>query len=281
MPSLETQQRWMQAVITASDGVPAGLGALQDQAPAAAGFIRSTPALGGAERLAIYWRSYHARLLQTLQALFPAARHALGDALFDRFGLDYLERHRPSSFTLDRLADRFAQHLADTRPDDCAQGWSDFLIDLVRLEWALHQVYHAPGWEERRPARPQAWAAWDDAAVLGIVPVPNPALRQMFVRYPVHVFLQAVRRGEQPALPEPAAHHVVISRRSYRVALDTVPELAAQWLAACDGQRSVHAVCATLPCTPALSGVREWLMDWTARQWVRPLAATAPMPHLG
>jgi hypothetical protein len=189
---LAAVQRWFQAAI------------LDETPPADAADV-----LHQAARLDVYRKAYRARLLTCLRDTHPGLRHALGEELFDAFALDYLETHPSRSYTLFRLSEAFADHLAATRPLD--RAWPDFIIDLARLERTFMDVYEGPGVEGEPvrglPAEPQS------AAVLE----PTCCLRLIRSRFPIGDFLLAVRRGEQPPLPAPAPSRLAVSRRDYVV----------------------------------------------------------------
>jgi hypothetical protein len=191
---LATVQRWFQAAII--DEIP----------PADAAQVIHEP-----RHLDVYRKGYRARLLTSLRNTHPALRHALGEQLFDAFALDYLESHPSRSYTLFRLSEAFADHLAATRPDD--REWPDFIIDLARLERTFMEVYEGPGVEGEPdrdlPVEPDA------AAVLE----PASCLRLVHSRFPIGDFLGEVRRGEQPSLPAPAPSRLAVSRRDYVVTL--------------------------------------------------------------
>src|SRR5919197_5335299 len=125
---LAAVQRWFQAAI------------LDETPPADAADV-----LHQAARLDVYRKAYRARLLTCLRDTHPGLRHALGEELFDAFALDYLETHPSRRYTLFRLSEAFADHLAATRPGD--RGWPDFIIDLARLERTFMEVYEGPGVE--------------------------------------------------------------------------------------------------------------------------------------
>jgi hypothetical protein len=187
-------QAWFQAAI------------LDEVAPADAAHVVHQPA-----RLDVYRKGYRARLLTSLRDTHPALRHALGKRVFDAFAMDYLHSHPSRSYTLFRLSEGFADHLAATRPDDAE--WPDFIIDLARLERTFMEVYEGPG-VEGEPV-PDLPAEPDAAAVLE----PACCLRLVRSRFPVGDFLRAVRRGEHPPLPAPAASRLAVSRRDYVVTL--------------------------------------------------------------
>ena len=178
MSDLGQLQRWMQDVITHPAGVnPEGV----DDA------IQPSATLTPVQRLAIYHRSYHERLLETFRSLFPALRHSLGDELFDRFALGYLQVHPPASFTLARVADRFPQWLEETSPAG-DEAWTAFIIELATFEHAYREVFD------------------------GVTPQ-----RSFRFRHPVHRYQAAVRRGGSPELPAPEPAFVLLCLRHDRV----------------------------------------------------------------
>src|SRR6516162_5491651 len=122
MRDLDRLQRWLQSVITHPGGVAAGVASdearrLIDVAPADAGrVVTRSRALTALERLEIYHRAYHARLLECLREEFPVLEHALGRDVFDQFALGYLQKYPSHSYTLNQLGTCFPQFLAESRP---------------------------------------------------------------------------------------------------------------------------------------------------------------------
>ncbi|MGZ8779715.1 MAG: HvfC/BufC N-terminal domain-containing protein [Thermoanaerobaculia bacterium] len=88
------------------------------------------------ERLAIYWRAYRIRLVDTLHAMFPRLRRALGEPLFDDFALEFIHKNPPRGWTLERLAETFPQWLAETSP---SEDWAVRIVDLARREGAFRR----------------------------------------------------------------------------------------------------------------------------------------------
>ena len=280
-PELERLQRWMQGVITqqgeASAVVASGVGgrgpdlshcSVEDVVPRSA-------TLSGEGRLAIYQRSYHARLLQTFQSVFPSLLRATGEELFNRFALDYLRAHPPHSYTLDRLADDFPHHLAENRPDADApperrEQWPDFIIELATLELAFLKVYDGPGLEGRESPGASDVRALTDAQLLDVRPVPAPCLRLFACSYPVHTYLLAARRGETPSLPATAESFICMTRRDYRVMMYELTPTQYDFMRALDGGRSVaraQTLCAPSAehAQPSVNAVRVWLSDWAGK----------------
>lgn len=88
------------------------------------------------ERLAIYWRAYRVRLLDTLHAIFPRLRRALGSRLFDDFALEFIASDPPRGWTLERLAGTFPEWLERTAP---AEPWAVRIVDLAKREGAFRR----------------------------------------------------------------------------------------------------------------------------------------------
>jgi len=151
---------------------------------------------------------------------------ALGRELFDEFAFDYLQRYPSTSYTLNRLGDRFADFLEETRPDretesaTPAVDWPDFLIDLARLEWTIEQVFDGPGVE--------GTALLSAADLHGIEPArfgeahlrPVVCLTLLTFKFPVNEYYTAARRlgeGDAPETPAPGAQYLALTRRDYVV----------------------------------------------------------------
>src|SRR5215218_8416472 len=121
-PELDVVQKWFQAVISHPDGVEGGV-----EGDAAQGLIRMKRAeleqvirrsknLTAEERMGVYANAYYARLMECLRESFPVLAKTLRREVFDEFAFDYLQRYGSRSYTLNRLGDRFAAFLEETRP---------------------------------------------------------------------------------------------------------------------------------------------------------------------
>lgn len=186
MTELSALQKWMQETITHPAGInPEGV----------ASRIEPSATLTSVQRLAIYNRSYHARLLDCFRSLFPVLLHALDGPLFEHFAVAYLHAHPPTSFTLARLADAFPRWLKETRPEG-DESWPDFIIELAAFELAFREVYDGVASE-----------------------------RSFRFRHPVHGYHAAVRRGEKPEVPEPRETFVLLCLRRFRVVVHELSEV--------------------------------------------------------
>ncbi|MEU5990029.1 DNA-binding domain-containing protein [Spirillospora sp. NPDC047418] len=226
MGELAGIQSWMHAAILDPDG-PAG---------DAARVVTASARLTARERLAIYWRGYRLRLLESMRGLHPGLVRLLGRDVFDGFALDYLDAHPPRAYTLFRLDEGFAAHLAETRPDG-AEHWPDMIIDLARFERAVTEATEAPGTEDGVPPGTGLRAV--------------PCLRLLRLTWPAHEYLAAVREGADPPLPAPRPVHLAVSRRDYAL---VVRELGPRPFAALDTLARGGAA------GPVPAG---WLRKWT------------------
>lgn len=219
--STEQLQRWLQAVVTDPLGVAHGASseAARRHVEVDAGemeqVVTRSRHLTAEERLEIYANSYYLRLLDCLEHEFPMVQKTLGEELFRGFAMSYLQRFPSHSYTLHRLGEDLAAFLAEARPQ--REDWSDFLIDLVRLEWAIGEVFDGPG-VEGQPlllAEDLARASpsdWPRARLRTVV-----CLRLLAFDYPASAFYTRVRRGEAPAIPPPASSFLALTRRDYVV----------------------------------------------------------------
>lgn len=277
--SLESLQRWLQAVITHPEGVSAGT-----QSPAARAQIDASPgsleqvvtrsrALSARERLEIYSRAYFSRLLECLRHEYSVLAAALGDELFDAFALGYLREYPSQSYTLARLGDRFPDYLAATRPAGDGEpdaDWPEFLIDLARLERTVNEVFDAPGPERLELLDQRRMEAIDPAEWPQAIVECVPSLRLMELCYPVNEYFTAVRRKESPEIPGSAPSWLAVTRRNYQVRRYSLQRSQFELLRALQGGETVNqaiaraAASSLLPDDQFANALRDWFYFWTA-----------------
>ncbi len=275
-------ERWMQTVIMHPGGVQKGIASESARRHIAVrpdeieNVVTRSKALTAGDRLAIYSRAYHARLLECLRAEFPVLLHALGTELFDQFAFDYLERHPSQTYTLARLGEGFPRYLAETRPErdapqDSRESWPDFIIDLATLEREFSEVFDGPGVEgqplvaESQLSELLESARWPEARLVTV-----PCLRLLTFRYPVNSYFVAARRNENPDLPEPAQTFLAITRRDYSVFLYELSweqyELLSDLIARRSVAQAINRAAAATGCDhdALAANLHEWLDSWAA-----------------
>lgn len=211
-------QEWMYRCITDPRGVVAGA-RQNDGVNPIPGIIRSTEKLGATDRLAIYHNAYHLRLMQVLEAEYPALKLALGEKLFSGFALFYIQRNPPCSFTLYELSAMLPEFLSGSVPQENEdEGWPDFIISLVRLERMFQEVYRGPGTEGKpviqANAVPRNWKQ--------VIFQAAPGLRLMESNFPVHEFLVAARSKNPLPIPEAQETQLAVYRKNYQVKIQAV-----------------------------------------------------------
>ena len=199
---LEALQSWMQSAL---------IFPRQTSSEETRQIVESSGRLTGAQRLAIYQRSYYMRILKCMQEQFPALCHALGKDLFTDFAREYLQARPPESYTLHDLGRRFPDYLEQTRPDrqeaeDNREGWVDFMVDLARFERQLFVMFDAPG-HEGKPL--------DD----GDTPDSRLRLQPCFAlgvyRFPVGRYYHEVGKGNDPLFPARERSPLALVRKDY------------------------------------------------------------------
>ena len=290
-PTLAALQRWLQAVITHPAGVQAGIesDAARRQIAVAANGIDSvvlpSSRQSSLERLAVYGNAYFLRLLECLRDLFPCLTDAIGRETFDQFAAAYLAGHPPTSYTLQRLADRFAEFLAETQPSQDAD-WSGFVVELAQLEGAIEQVFDGPGPES------DPWPEEAEREVAGQIPaapwtaellspqtrlVPAPGLTLLSFRWPVSTYYTDWKRGATPSWPSRRPQFVALLRQDYVVRRHELPGAAHELLSRLAQGTSIGDAVDQVASTFAgdqfgPDHVRRWTIQWVRERFFTGIA---------
>ncbi len=212
--TLDQMQRWLQAVIVHPGDVEEAIAseeAAHELPPERlTDLIRPSHSLTAAERVEIYHGMYLLRMVEALEADYPALRHLLGEETFAELVEDYVQAYPSRSYTLNRLGDHLPQFLLDS----AARPHAELLHEIARLELAITQVFDADetpvlSAEQVRSVPPERWPQ----ARLR----PIAAFRLLELRYPVLRWLDAARRDEAAPAPVRKASRVVVYRQRYSV----------------------------------------------------------------
>ena len=253
-------QRWILGSITDIGGLEAHTGDLHGAwVP---DLVTASPRQTAYERLEIYSNAYFARLGECLRELFPVLVVSLGKSDFERFANGYLDAYPPTTYSLNRLADHFADFLAATRPQDVpSPDWPDFLVELARVEHAIEQVFDGPGNEELPPLAIEKSMTLpaDELAELRFEPA--PCLRLLELQFPINDYYSAVRQGRTPHWPGPQPTWLAITRRDYVVR--RIPLEAAEF-AVLSALVAGETLGAAFSSNAAISPqqVARWFADW-------------------
>ena len=227
--SLATIQRWLQTVIIHPDGIKPGILSLDAQRLFAVTpdetelVILPSARMTSIERLQIYNHAYFGRLIECLEAQFPAVCHAVGDELFRSLACGLLVEYPSASYTLGKLGESFEQFLTQTRPardpDQNHDGpdFADFLIDLAQLERVYGEVFDEAGPEQTRSLELRDLDGLTADEFAGCQLTFHGCVRLLKVQFPVHEYSTAVRQGIEPKPPVCRPICLVVTRREYVV----------------------------------------------------------------
>ncbi len=216
-PRLDTLERWMQEVVMHPDGAAAGVRAAPARRllPAAASkledIVLPSKSLTSVERLDIYAHMYYSRLLEILGEEYPVTRRVLGDEAFWNACHRFVERNPSRHRTLNHLSFRFPLFLSRHLPPGNRRGLA---TDVARVERAMEEVH-----DEARalPLTAEEFASigaseWHYVRLRLV-----PAIRLLALRFPVNDYMNAVRAGRKPRLPQPRATFAIVYRRDFRL----------------------------------------------------------------
>ncbi|HYP99819.1 MAG TPA: DNA-binding domain-containing protein [Polyangiaceae bacterium] len=196
---LRVQQEWFAAIISAPQDEPAPV-----DERSASRLITPSSTLSSLERIDIYRRGYHARLIECLADDYPVLQHALGEATFEALCRRYIARHPSRAPSLNY----FGRFMADfCRSEPLPEP--AFAADLAALEWAIVLSIHAPtaeaiGFEDLGQVPSERWPG----ARFRV----NPSLKILHLEYPANAYLQAYRQGSPTVVPTARATSVAVYR---------------------------------------------------------------------
>lgn len=213
--SLSEFQMWMQQQLLYPNGDTAADGSFKEPFISFDQVVNDSTRLSARDHLAIYQRSYIARLRDCMCKVFGALEYALGEELFVAFADAYLESHPSSNYNLSNLGAQFADFLETTRPDAQEierEDWPDFMIELARFEFAISSLFDQEDLSKN---------------TLATAETPESDLRLCHVlelfefRFPIRPFYSAFVNGNQPDLPEVQQTYcaVIRQRQNFRIAL--------------------------------------------------------------
>ncbi len=274
---LNTIQRWLQAVITHPEGVRAGI-----DSPTTRQLVEVTQSnveqvihpsreMTSLDRLQIYGRAYFGRLLECLAAQFPAVRHAVGEEGFNGLAFGYLVDHPSKSYSLSTLGSSFDEYLTATRPPRSDEpDFADFLIELARLERVYAEVFDGPGPERSPDLNASELAGLSPQEFADSRLIFHSCVRLLTLRFPVHEYATAIRRGLEPTSPVARPIHLVVTRRDYIVRRFEVTKPQFQLLTSLMGGETVGAALIQLLAEPTTEAetlqadLQSWFREWSA-----------------
>jgi hypothetical protein len=262
---LPTVQRWLQAVIVHPGDVEEAIASPEAAAEVAPErleeLVKPSHSLTSAERVEIYHGMYLLRMVEALEADYPAVRHFLGEEEFEQMVVDYVQSFPSRSYTLNRLGDHLPRFFAE-HPE---RPHAAFLAELARYELAVTEAFD----EQESPvlspdevkAIPQE--AWPSARL-----VPIAALRLLAFRYAVTAAVEASQSKAEPPAPRRRQSWVAVYRRDYSVLRTDLTRPQYELLSALAAGSSLGQAVATaalqLRASRRESAVFRWFSSWVA-----------------
>jgi len=206
-------QQWMQQLLldpfqkTAID--PKSL--LPDTFDALEDVVQDSEKLSAKDHIAIYQRSYIARLRNCMSQQFSALAYALGDEIFCAFADDYLASRPSYNYNLALLGKHFPEYLEANRPDtDQNEDWIDFIIELAQFEYDLGVIF------EQKAEETYTLAEIDSEEInLKLVPI----CKLFKFRFPVREYYSEFKNGNHPHLPFEKESYCVVLRHQFTLAV--------------------------------------------------------------
>jgi len=262
---LDTVQRWMQAVIVhpgdVEDAIESEEAAAEVSPDRLAALVRPSHSLTPAERVGIYHDMYLLRMVEALEADYPAVRHFLGEEAFERLVTEYVQGFPSRSYTLNRLGD----HLPGFFDDHPDVPHAAFLADLARYELAVTEAFDEEQSQVLTPDDVKAIApeAWPTARI-----VPIAAFRLLALRHPVAAHLEASRQGAPAPAPRRRRSWIAVYRREYSVMRLDLSRPQHELLAALAAGRllgeAVAAAALDVRASRREGAVFRWFSSWVA-----------------
>src|ERR1051325_6118012 len=256
MPSelaLETLQQWMHAVIAHPGDV---YEALDAHDVSVEDVVLPSRTLQPAQRVGIYHGMYMMRMVEAMGVDYPAVAQFVGEHAFEHLVDAYVQQHPSSSYTLNRLGDRFPEFLAGS-----TLRRKVFLADLARLELAMTEVF------DEDEVAPLDAIAIDGESLDSLRLNPIPALRLLAFTYDANDAFRAFRDGEQ-IRPQRRKSWLAVHRRDYSVYRMPLAEPAFVFLRSLVNGDSIGGALARFHRRfrrlPEQHELFTWLRDWSA-----------------
>ena len=162
-----------------------------DSRPSMEQHVIGTARVDAGTRLSIYGNAYRLRLVEALDANFPALHAWLGDEEFNQLGRAYIAAHPSQHYSIRWFGHQLPRFVATQAP------WRDdgFVNELVQFEWAMSEVFDAAdaaplGMDAMAAVAPDAWPALRFEF--------HPSLRRLALHWNIPPIWRALTRDEQP-----------------------------------------------------------------------------------
>jgi hypothetical protein len=217
MTELANIQRWLTSIIVKP-------GALIDKIRLADEYynlnnsevVQASLRQTSAQRIEIYARGYILRLMECMEAEYPAACHLLGEELFHTFVRAYLIEQPSTSPDLYDLGKNFGTFLKSSQPKSAEHSHEfDLPVELAMLERSLAEISRVKGLEGRpnNGNHQNGLLYLFDTSNLQV----SPGLILLKLNWPLAGYVKAVYQEREAEIPEKQDSFLAISRSNYRI----------------------------------------------------------------
>ncbi len=227
MTELANIQRWLTSIIVKP-------GALNDKIRLADDYynldnsevVQATLRQTSAQKIEIYARGYILRLMECMEAEYPAVCKLLGEELFHTFVRAYLIEQPSTSPDLYDLGKNFATFLKASQPKNTEQSNDfDLPVELAILERALAEISRVKGLEGRtvKPNYLNDLLYLFDTTNIQA----SPGLILLNLSWPLAGYVKAVYQTQEPVIPGKKDSFLAVSRNHYRINFQEIEQW--QW----------------------------------------------------
>lgn len=211
-PTLAETQAYLWRLITAPEGVDAGLAAMRDEDPRLAArlgeIVVGDERLPAARRLDVYANMYFYRLLDSVREDYPAVSAVIGDDEFHNLITDYLLEHPSTHWSLRYAGQHVPRFLRAHRP---GRPW---LAPLAELEWTILDAFDAADAPpidggDLEALSPEDWAEIRFSA--------TPSVRLLELDWQVDDVWDRAQRGEPAGEAVASPQALLVWRQNLRV----------------------------------------------------------------
>lgn len=133
---------------------------------------------GSGERLDVYFNNVYDNLRDALRDVYPVVERLVGERFFSHAATQYIRQYPSTSGDVQQFGGSFPSFLAGFGPASSLI----YLPDTARLEWAMHEVFHAA---DHTPLAVDRLASVAEADCATLCFVINPACRLLASSFPV------------------------------------------------------------------------------------------------
>ena len=226
--------------------------------------ITAAQSLSPMQGLAIYQSGVRGTLRETLASIYPVCLRLVGEDFFGGMAIAYIKQYPANSPDLADYGDYFADFITDFAP----AASLPYLVDVARLEWHWHRVFHGENalildYQALSQVAPEQWGK------LKFYLPKNSILQQS--PYPVHRIWQVNQPnylGKERVSLEEGACRFLIWQKNYEMRIDLLSDEEWIVLLALTTSQPLELICEQLSQTTPAIDVGSLLPKLVQKGWI-------------